>query len=104
MVTINKNDVRVTELTQPGGDWSARFGTMLKIDDVLFMFIGPLPTIYRVGQIQPNGKKRVSRRQTRLLAQEAQQIVDDIYRMPIGIRPRTFEEVVVWVKGALGFN
>lgn len=101
---INGNNLQITELTIAGRG-SVRFGTMIGRPGVLYMFVGPLPDVYRIGAVQPERRRATpSRTQMGNVARDAQRIVEQVYDLPPEIRGSRFEDVATWVSAALGVD
>lgn len=80
----------IQELTQPGERGSFRIGIC---EDKLFGLFGPSPEAFMITQVKPaTGKKHLSISRIKTFARTAQQLANELYLYPKGIRPQSYEE------------
>ena len=101
MTKTSERNVQITELTKPGRG-SIRFGTRLGRNGLLIMLVGPFPMEHHIGTIYNEKGDHATLKQLGVIAQAAQEIVEQVYELPTGVRGTTFEETAEFVRASLG--
>jgi hypothetical protein len=93
--------VAVTQGTDTTG--SCRFGYCAFDPEMLCMFLGPIPDVYRVMRVPiPKSKRGNPQRGAfERCAKLAQEVAVEVYAMPKGTRPKGYREMAVLIRQRL---